>query len=60
MQKYKKDCYSEKGQYNEGERCQKTEVRWQKTEEEKKEDVMSENKRDNEWWTQSPEKTYVL
>ena len=34
-----------KGQYNEGERCQKTEVRRQKTK--KKEDMISEDKRDN-------------
>ena len=41
----KSDCYSEKGQYYEGERCQKTEVKRQRTK--KKEDKKSKDKRDN-------------
>ena len=53
-----KDCYSEKGQYHEGERCQKTEVRRQKTK--KKEDVMSEDKKDNVWVTKALWEAYVL
>ena len=47
-----------KGQYYEGERCQKTEVgRWGTK---KKEDGMSEDKRDNVWVTKALRKMYVL